>query len=275
MITWVSAESERLYTASDLALAEDLAKRAAVAIDNAELHSETLATAVQLQHAVLPESMPRVPGWEIATSYSPAGRTDVGGDFYDAVPLDDGRLALFVGDVMGRGVAAAAAMAQMRAAVRAYTAIDPTPGAVMTNLDRMFAQYPTDQLVTLVHARGRPRPRRAGGDQRRPPATGAAAGRPRRPSSSRWPTGRRSAPSSSPRLQAVVPFHVGDTVAGLHRRPDRAPRRGHQPRPAAGPGRGGRPRRAGPRRRAAEVVQRLRDPARDDDVAALAVRRVR
>ena len=52
---------------------------------------------------------------------------------------------------MGRGVAAAAAMAQMRAAVRAYTAIDPTPSAVMTNLDRMFDRYPTDQLVTLVH----------------------------------------------------------------------------------------------------------------------------
>ena len=151
VMTWVSAESERLYTASDLALAEDLAKRAAVAIDNAELHSETLATAVQLQHAVLPEAMPQLPGWEIATSYSPAGRTDVGGDFYDAVPLGDGRLALFVGDVMGRGVAAAAAMAQMRAAVRAYTAIDPTPSAVMANLDLMFAQYPTDQLVTLVH----------------------------------------------------------------------------------------------------------------------------
>ena len=59
VITWVSAESERLYTADDLALAEDLAKRAAIAIDNAELHSETLAAAVQLQHAVLPEAMPR------------------------------------------------------------------------------------------------------------------------------------------------------------------------------------------------------------------------
>ena len=68
VITWVAAESERRYTASDLALAEDLAKRAAVAIDNAELHSETLATAVQLQHAVLPEAMPDLPGWDIATS---------------------------------------------------------------------------------------------------------------------------------------------------------------------------------------------------------------
>ena len=87
VITWVSAESERLYTDADLALAEDLAKRAAVAIDNAELHSETLAAAVQLQHAVLPESLPQVPGWEVASHYSPAGRTDVGGDFFDAVPL--------------------------------------------------------------------------------------------------------------------------------------------------------------------------------------------
>ena len=151
VITWVSAESERLYTADDLALAEDLAKRAAIAIDNAELHSETLAAAVQLQRAVLPEAMPDIAGWEIASYYSPSGRTEVGGDFYDAVPLKDGRLALFVGDVMGRGVAAAAAMAQMRAAVRAYIAVDPTPEAVMTKLDLMFAQYPTEQLVTLVY----------------------------------------------------------------------------------------------------------------------------
>ena len=58
---------------------------------------------------------------------------------------------LFVGDVMGRGVEAAAAMAQMRAAVRAYTAVDPDPASVLGKLDRMFAQFPTDQLVTLVY----------------------------------------------------------------------------------------------------------------------------
>ena len=96
----------------DLALAEDLAKRAAIAMDNSQLHSETLAAAVELQHSVLPQVMPTVTGWDVAHHYSPSGRTEVGGDFYDAIPLGDGRLVVFVGDVMGRGVAAAAAMAQ-------------------------------------------------------------------------------------------------------------------------------------------------------------------
>ncbi|WP_167880540.1 SpoIIE family protein phosphatase [Nocardioides guangzhouensis] len=151
VITWVAAESDRRYTEDDLAFAEDLARRAAVAIDNAELHSHTLAAAVRLQEAVLPDRMPEVPGWEVASYYDPSGRTDVGGDFYDAVPLLDGRMVLFVGDVMGRGVEAAAAMAQMRAAVRAYCAVDPSPAAVLGKLDRMFAQFPSEQLVTLAY----------------------------------------------------------------------------------------------------------------------------
>ena len=77
VITWVSAESERLYTEEDLSLAEDLAKRAAIAIDNAELHSETLAAAVHLQHAVLPDAMPDGPGLGGGQPLQPV-RTDRG-----------------------------------------------------------------------------------------------------------------------------------------------------------------------------------------------------
>ena len=89
-------------------------------------------------------------GWEFAGYYSPSGRTDVGGDFYDVLSLGD-KVAFFVGDVMGRGVEAAAAMAQMRATVRSYVAIDPTPENVMGKLDTMFAMYDYGQLVTLVY----------------------------------------------------------------------------------------------------------------------------
>ena len=272
VITWVLAESERLYTADDLALAEDLAKRAAIAIDNAELHSETLAAAVQLQKAVLPEAMPVVPGWEVASYYSPSGRTEVGGDFYDAVPLSDGRLALFVGDVMGRGVAAAAAMAQMRAAVRAYAAVDPTPEMVMSKLDLMFEQYPSDQLVTLVYlvvdpARdelvvtnaGHPPPVLLRADRRTvqlPLAEGCPLGA--------LPGGRR---------QVTVPFHVGDTVLaftdGLIERRDEDISQGQERVLAALTGL------AQPDLSPAleEVVYLVRDPSRDDDVAVLAARR--
>ncbi|CAA9318118.1 MAG: Serine phosphatase RsbU, regulator of sigma subunit [uncultured Nocardioidaceae bacterium] len=151
VITWVAAESERHFTADDLTLAEELAKRAAISLDNAELHSQTLAAAVQLQQAVLPQTLSASDGWEVAHLYKPAGRTDVGGDFYDVIELDDGRLVLFVGDVMGRGVGAAAAMAQVRAAVRAYAALDPDPDVVLTRLDRMYDLYQSDQLVTLLY----------------------------------------------------------------------------------------------------------------------------
>ena len=150
VITWVYAESQRRYTQDDLEFAEDLARRAAVAIDNSELHSETLAVAVRLQHAVLPAAVPVVEACDVAACYSPAGRTEVGGDFYDVIALTDGRVVIFVGDVMGRGVEAAASMAQMRAAVRAYVVTDPLPEVVLTKLDRMLAEYGDDHLVTLV-----------------------------------------------------------------------------------------------------------------------------
>ena len=151
VITWVAAESERHFTSEDLALAEELAQRAAVSLDNSELYSQTLAAAVQLQRAVLPHALATSSRWEVEHYYSPAGRTEVGGDFYDVVELDDGRLLMFIGDVMGRGVSAAAAMAQVRAAVRAYAALDPDPQVVLARLDRMFEHYGSEQLVTLLY----------------------------------------------------------------------------------------------------------------------------
>jgi GAF domain-containing protein len=150
VMTWVSGDRRALFSESDLAFVADLAKRAAVAIDNAHLHSETREAAIRLQRAVLPERLETVAGWEFASYYSPSGRTEVGGDFYDVLPLGD-KIAFFVGDVMGRGVEAAAAMAQMRAAVRSYLAVDPTPEVVLSKLDTMFAMFDYSQLVTLVY----------------------------------------------------------------------------------------------------------------------------
>lgn len=150
-ITLIAAESGRRYTSDDVTFAEDLARRAAVAIDNAQLHTETHEAAIRLQQAVLPSGLPDLPGIELAATYRPAGRTDVGGDLYDAIALPDGRLVLVVGDVMGRGVAAAAGMAQMRATIRAFISIDPDPAFVMAHLDRMFNGPDVEQLVTLLY----------------------------------------------------------------------------------------------------------------------------
>jgi len=150
-ITLVRAETDRAYSSADLAVAEDLGRRAGVAIDNAQLYSQTQDVALQLQRAVLPDRLDRLPGWQVAAYYSPGGHADVGGDFYDAVPLGDGRLAVFIGDVMGHGVAAAAAMAHIRAAVRAYLSVDPDPSKVAGKLDMMFARLQMSQLVSLAY----------------------------------------------------------------------------------------------------------------------------
>ena len=150
-MTLVMAESDRRYDQSDLGFASDLGRRAAIAIDNSHLHTETLEAAERLQHAVLPELPEEIPGWEVATYYSPSGRTEVGGDFFDVIPQPDGRLVVFVGDVMGRGVRAAASMAQMRAAIRAYVAVDADPIHVLRLMDGLFKAYEIGQLVTIVY----------------------------------------------------------------------------------------------------------------------------
>jgi serine phosphatase RsbU (regulator of sigma subunit) len=152
VISWVAGDAGRRFSPEDQVFGEDLARRAAQAIDTARLHSELSDVAFRLQRAVLPAELPHLPGWQMAASYLQAGHSDAGGDFYDVTPLGGGRLAVFVGDVMGRGVTAAAAMAQMRAAIRALVAVEPDPATVMVALDRLFDQYDFQQLVTLVYA---------------------------------------------------------------------------------------------------------------------------
>ena len=151
-ITLVRAETQRPYGPADLAVAEDLARRASTAIENALLHSQTSDIARQLQRAVLPERLDAIPDWTIAAYYEPGGHAEVGGDFYDAVPLPDGRLAVFIGDVMGHGLAAAAAMAQMRASLRAFITVDPAPDRVIAHLEQMFSLLSITRLVTLAYA---------------------------------------------------------------------------------------------------------------------------
>jgi GAF domain-containing protein len=151
-ITLIRAENDRRYGPADLVIAEDLGRRAAMAIDNAQLHSVTRDVARQLQLAVLPERLDNIPGWQVAAHYEPGGRAEIGGDFYDAVQLPDGRIAVFVGDVMGHGVPAAAAMAQLRSSVRAFVSVDPDPVAIIERLDQMFALLTIPQLVSIVYA---------------------------------------------------------------------------------------------------------------------------
>jgi PAS domain S-box-containing protein len=107
-ISLVSAESPRRFSAADVELAEELARRAGSAVENARLYSERSHIARTLQTGLLPGRLPHMPGWRVATLYRPAGVENwVGGDFYDAFAVRDGWMTL-VGDVAGRGAEAAA-----------------------------------------------------------------------------------------------------------------------------------------------------------------------
>jgi GAF domain-containing protein len=130
-LTLVAAESGRRFSESDLAVADDLARRAALAIDNARLYEAQHEIAHTLQQSLLPGSLVQAPGMEIAARYRPAGvGAEVGGDFYDAWPVEDG-FALAIGDVAGKGPAAAALTALTRHAMRVASRYEQSPSRVL------------------------------------------------------------------------------------------------------------------------------------------------
>jgi PAS domain-containing protein len=142
---------------------ESLAGQCAIALERARLYERQRSTAAALQLSLLPAELPDARGIELAARFRPgAAEADVGGDWYDAFSLPDGRLVLVVGDVMGKGVIAAAGMGRLRAALRALAFVDPLPEAVLRGLDRVFsATEEPDQIATLVYLLINPAARRA------------------------------------------------------------------------------------------------------------------
>ncbi|MGW1844073.1 SpoIIE family protein phosphatase [Streptomyces sp. NPDC001966] len=121
----------------DLILAGELAARAAVSIDNARWYQRERDTALTLQRSLLPQHPPYRPGLEMAYRYQPAeAACEVGGDWFDVIPLPDDKTALVVGDVMGSGITAAATMGQLSSATRALADLDLDPSQVLHHLDR-------------------------------------------------------------------------------------------------------------------------------------------
>lgn len=151
VVSFAVSEPGRTYTDEDLMLARQLADRAAIAIDNARLFGQQQATALTLQRSLLPD-LPRAPGLEAAARYLPAAGGEVGGDWYDLIELSPSRVAIVIGDVMGRGVPAAALMGQVRAAVRAYAVQDLQPADVLANLDEIVRGLDETSIVTCVYA---------------------------------------------------------------------------------------------------------------------------
>ncbi|MER6630408.1 SpoIIE family protein phosphatase [Streptomyces sp. NPDC000987] len=110
-------------------------------------------TAVTLQHSLLPQELEQPDDLRIAATYQPGGtEAAVGGDWYDVITLGGGRTALVIGDVMGRGVRAAAVMGQLRTAVRAYARLDLPPHEVLQLLDGLATEIDANQIATCVYA---------------------------------------------------------------------------------------------------------------------------
>jgi PAS domain S-box-containing protein len=164
-ISFVSAESGRQYDEHDLALAEDLALRAASAIENARLYETAAAIADTLQASLLPPVLPELPGAELAAAYRPAGRgLEVGGDFYDVFSVTEDQWYLVVGDVCGKGAEAAAVTALARYTIRAAAVRRRSPAAILRWLSEAMLQQSDapQRFCTIACAQlelGQPTPR--------------------------------------------------------------------------------------------------------------------
>ncbi|MFI5527659.1 SpoIIE family protein phosphatase [Kitasatospora sp. NPDC051853] len=141
------------FSAADVALAEELVARTAIALDNARLYRRERETALTLQRSLLPQEIHRTLGLEIAYRYLPSSLvSEVGGDWFDVVPLSCGRVALVVGDVMGHGIRAAATMGQLRTVARTLATLDMPPEQVLTRLDETAMGIGEGQFATCICA---------------------------------------------------------------------------------------------------------------------------
>ncbi|MFI8348769.1 SpoIIE family protein phosphatase [Streptomyces sp. NPDC085596] len=143
----------RPFDSRDLQMVCEIVGRAAISVDNALLYGRERDTALTLQRSLLPQTPPDQPeGLEIAVGYRPAGSgTEVGGDWYDVLPLSDGKVGLVVGDVMGSGVRAAAIMGQLRTTTRALARLDLPPAELLAHLDETAATL-SESFATCVYA---------------------------------------------------------------------------------------------------------------------------
>jgi len=150
-ITLVTAESGRRYDESDLVFAQEVARRAALAVDNARLLQEIRRVATRLQESLLPPMLPEIPGLEIEGRYRWGGEgNEVGGDFYDAFDTGDGSWALIIGDVCGKGVEAAVVTSLARHTLRAVALQERKPSGVLRHLNQAVMQQRSDHMFCTV-----------------------------------------------------------------------------------------------------------------------------
>ncbi len=166
-ISLISAESGRRYRQAELELAEELARRAALAVDNARLYRDRAQVARTLQEGLLPSRLPEVPGVEVGLCYLSAGEVDVGGDFYDlfetrmvsqnSTSEPSSSWVVVIGDVSGKGAEAAAVLALARYTIRALAMRESHPSDVLTGLNeamlRQRREHDDHKFCTATYAR--------------------------------------------------------------------------------------------------------------------------
>lgn len=138
------AEQSEPFGEEDLSFADELAARAAVAIDNARRFTREHTMSVALQRSLLPQVMPRQSAVDVAYRYLPA-EAGVGGDWFDVIPLPGARVALVVGDVVGHGLHAAATMGRLRTAIHNFATLDLPPDELLGHLDDLVSRIDEDE----------------------------------------------------------------------------------------------------------------------------------
>ena len=148
----LSFRSPRSFTEEDRAWLQSMVSQCGLALERASQYETEQTIAETLQRSVLPSSLPRVEGVELAARYLPGSADlDVGGDWFDVLQLPDGKLGLVVGDVVGKGVQAAASMAQLRNAIRAFSVDRLKPSSVLVRLNRLADEVLDTSFATLAY----------------------------------------------------------------------------------------------------------------------------
>ncbi|MGW1609972.1 SpoIIE family protein phosphatase [Streptomyces sp. NPDC002285] len=141
------------FTDDDLIVASQLATHTALGLEKAMLYEREAAIADTLQRTMLPPSLPEAPGVRLASRYLPSSRTaQVGGDWYDAIPLPGNRVALVIGDVMGHSMTSAAIMGQLRTSVQTLAGLDLPPDEVLHHLDEQAGRLGSEHTATCLYA---------------------------------------------------------------------------------------------------------------------------
>jgi hypothetical protein len=150
-ISFISTDPDRRFDEEDVSLAEDLGRRAAVAVETSRLYTERAAIARTLQESLLPPALPEIRGFDVAARYTAAGEgSEVGGDFYDVFEVAPSVWAAVIGDVCGKGADAAALTALVRYTIRALATGGRRPSEVLELVNEAIIRQRSDQRFCTV-----------------------------------------------------------------------------------------------------------------------------